>query len=83
MAPTSSPDTRLVVIRGNSGSGKGTTAMALRSRYGRGIALVGQGNLRRHLLRERDRPGLASIGLIDLTVRYCLDQGYHLTSSPA
>lgn len=78
MAPTGSPDTRLIVIRGNSGSGKSTTAAALRARYGRGIALVGQDNLRRHVLRERDRPGLASIGLIDLTARYCLDQGYHV-----
>ncbi|WP_017582344.1 AAA family ATPase [Nocardiopsis valliformis] len=78
MAPTGSPDTRLIVIRGNSGSGKSTTAAALRTRYGRGIALVGQDNLRRHVLRERERTGGANIGLIDLTARYCLDQGYHV-----
>lgn len=30
----------LVVIRGNSGSGKTTTARELRRRYGRGCALI-------------------------------------------
>ena len=78
MASTGSPDTRLIVIRGNSASGKGTIAAGLRTRFGRGLALVGQDNLRRHVLRERDRPGAASIGLIDQTARYCLDHGYHV-----
>lgn len=78
MAPTGSPDTRLIVIRGNSGSGKSTTAATLRAVYGRGLALVGQDNLRRNILRAHDRPGSAHVGLIDLTARYCLDQGYHV-----
>lgn len=30
------------------------------------------------MLRERDRPGAASIGLIDLTARCALDAGYHV-----
>jgi hypothetical protein len=42
------------------------------------VALVGQDNLRRIVLRERDRPGAANIGLIDLTARYALDAGYHV-----
>ena len=78
MAPTGTPDTRLIVLRGNSGSGKSTTAATLRALYGRGLAVVGQDNLRRDILRVRDRPGGAHIGLIDLTARYCLDQGYHV-----
>lgn len=78
MAPTGTPDTRLIVIRGNSGSGKSTTAATLRALYGRGLALVGQDNLRRSILRAHDRPGGPHVGLIDLTVRYCLDQGYHV-----
>ncbi|MFI8305063.1 AAA family ATPase [Streptomyces sp. NPDC085927] len=71
-------ETRLVVLRGNSASGKSSVAAGLRERFGRGLALVGQDNLRRIVLRERDRPGAANIGLIDLTARYALDAGYHV-----
>ncbi|MEV0740142.1 AAA family ATPase [Streptomyces sp. NPDC050549] len=74
--PPSSP-TRLIVLRGNSASGKSTVATALRERYGRGIALVRQDVLRREVLRERDIPGGANIGLIDLTVRHALAHGFH------
>ncbi|MEU7391624.1 kinase [Streptomyces tanashiensis] len=70
--------TRLVVLRGNSASGKSSVAAGLRERFGRGLALVGQDNLRRVVLRERDRPGAANIGLIDLTARYALDAGFHV-----
>ncbi|MBB4717239.1 putative ABC-type ATPase [Streptomyces luteogriseus] len=69
---------RLVVVRGNSGSGKSSVAAGIRERFGRGLALVAQDNLRRIVLRERDRPGAANIGLIDLTARYALDAGYHV-----
>ncbi|MFH8800746.1 kinase [Streptomyces sp. NPDC017936] len=70
--------TRLVVLRGNSASGKSSVAAGLRDRFGRGLALVGQDNLRRVVLRERDRPGAANIGLIDTVARYALDAGYHV-----
>lgn len=73
---TGSPGTRLVVLRGNSGSGKSTTARTLRERLGRGTAWVEQDHLRRILLREHDVPGGVNIGLIDLNVRYALDHGY-------
>ncbi|MFF7330468.1 AAA family ATPase [Streptomyces sp. NPDC008150] len=75
---TGSDSTRLVVLRGNSASGKSTVAARVRERHGRGIALVGQDNLRREVLRERDVPDAANIGLIDLTVRYALDHGFHV-----
>ncbi|MFD4127952.1 AAA family ATPase [Streptomyces globisporus] len=71
-------ETRLIVLRGNSASGKSSVAAALRHRFGRGLAVVGQDNLRRSVLRERDRPGAANIGLIELTARYALDVGYHV-----
>ncbi|MEU8790870.1 AAA family ATPase [Streptomyces sp. NPDC048643] len=71
-------ESRLVLLRGNSASGKSSVAAGLRDRFGRGLALVGQDNLRRLVLRERDRPGAANIGLIDLTARYALDAGYHV-----
>ncbi|RZU19334.1 adenylate kinase family enzyme [Kribbella rubisoli] len=73
---TGSPTSRLVVLRGNSGSGKSTTAKALRERLGRGTAWVEQDHLRRILLREHDLPGGVNIGLIDLNARYALDHGY-------
>jgi predicted kinase len=70
--------TRLVVLRGNSGSGKSSVAAEVRARYGRGIALVGQDYLRRVVLRERDTPGGANIGLINTVARYALDHGFHV-----
>lgn len=72
------PETRLVLLRGNSASGKSSIAAGIRERFGRGLALVGQDNLRRIVLRERDRPGGANIGLIDTVARYSLDAGYHV-----
>ncbi|MEU3980604.1 AAA family ATPase [Streptomyces sp. NPDC026672] len=71
-------ETRLVVLRGNSASGKSSVAAGLRERFGRGLAVVAQDNLRRIVLRERDRPGAANIGLIGLTARYALDAGFHV-----
>jgi predicted kinase len=71
-------DTRLIVLRGNSASGKSSVAAGLREKFGRNLAIVAQDNLRRNVLRERDRPGGANIGLIDLTARYALDHGFHV-----
>ncbi|MET9661670.1 AAA family ATPase [Streptomyces sp. NPDC006510] len=70
--------TRLVVVRGNSASGKSSVAAGIRDRFGRGLAVVGQDNLRRVVLRERDVPDGANIGLIDSVARYALDAGYHV-----
>ncbi|MGW4287979.1 AAA family ATPase [Streptomyces sp. NPDC004673] len=70
-------ETRLVVVRGNSASGKSSIAAGLRARFGRNLAIVGQDNLRRDVLREHDRPGAANIGLIGMTARYALDAGFH------
>ncbi|MEU2787207.1 kinase [Streptomyces sp. NPDC007110] len=72
-----SEDARLVILRGNGASGKSSVAAGLRKRFGRGPALVGQDDLHRIVLRERDRPGAANIGLIDVTARYARDGGFH------
>jgi uridine kinase len=45
---------RLIMIRGNSASGKSAVAAELRRRHGRGLAIVGQDDLRRPVLSERD-----------------------------
>ncbi|MET8277406.1 kinase [Micromonospora sp. NPDC005174] len=76
--PIGTPDTILVCIRGNSGSGKSSIGRELRRRHGRGCALVEQDYLRRILLRERDEPGGAAPALIGQTVRFALDHGYHV-----
>ena len=68
---------RLIVIRGNSASGKSAVAAGIRDKYGRGLAIVGQDNLRRVVLREHDVPGGANIDLIDQTARFALACGYH------
>lgn len=75
---TGDEQTRLVILRGPSGSGKSTIARCVRERLGRGVAWVQQDHLRRILLRELDVPGGVNIGLIDTTVRYCLDHGHHV-----
>lgn len=74
----SSPEfAHLIVIRGNSASGKSSVAAGLRERYGRNLAIVGQDNLRRVVLRERDRLGAANIGLIASVASYALSHGFH------
>jgi hypothetical protein len=67
---TGSESSKLIILRGNSASGKSAVAAEIRSRYGHGLAIVGQDNLRRVVLREKDVPDGANIGLIDLTARY-------------
>lgn len=78
MTPLGSTTTRLIVLRGNSGSGKSTVAREIRKAYGHGLAIVEQDYLRRILLREHDVPGAPNIGLIDQTVRYALNHNYHV-----
>jgi predicted kinase len=71
----------LVVIRGNSGSGKTTTAREVRRRYGRGCALLlEQDYLRRIVLREHDssRTNPVAPAFITATARNALDLGYHV-----
>ncbi|MFE2410108.1 kinase [Kitasatospora sp. NPDC059408] len=75
---TGTTDTVLIVVRGPSGAGKSTVAARLRAAYGRGVAVVAQDVLRRTVLRERDVPGGANIGLVELVARHALDHGYHV-----
>lgn len=68
----------LIVIRGNSSSGKSTLAAGLQRHLGRGVANIGQDHLRRVMLRERDVPDGDNIGLIEQTARHCLAIPYHV-----
>jgi hypothetical protein len=79
MAGTGSDETRLIILRGNSASGKSSTAAEIRRRHGRrDLAVVGQDNLRRDVLREHDVPAGVNIGLIDLVTRYALNHGFNV-----
>ncbi|MEU4541837.1 AAA family ATPase [Nonomuraea dietziae] len=70
---------QLIVLRGNSGSGKTSVALALRAAYGRrGLAVIGQDTVRRDILREPDVQGGVNIGLIDTMTRYTLEHGHHV-----
>jgi predicted kinase len=74
---TGSGETRLIILRGNSASGKSSTAAEIRRRHGRrDLAVIGQDNLRRDVLREHDVPAGANIGLVDLVARYALSHGF-------
>ena len=54
----------LIILRGNSGSGKSTIAKALQQHYGSGTLLIDQDVVRRNMLAVKDRPGNLSIELI-------------------
>lgn len=71
-------DSRLITIRGNSGSGKSLLAQAIRSARPRGIAILGHDTLRREILHVSDRPGALSVDYIDLSARFALDNGLHV-----
>ena len=55
---------RLIIIRGNSGSGKSTIAKRLQVEMGRGTMLIPQDVIRRDILKVLDEPGNASVDLI-------------------
>lgn len=72
---TGSERSRLIIIRGNSGSGKSQLAHAIRAARPRGVAIIGQDVLRREILHVRDHPGALSVSYIDLSARFALDNG--------
>ncbi len=72
-----SSGSRLIVIRGNSGSGKSAVAAAIRaSRPDGTVAVVGQDVIRRSILGTHDDARRVAVGLVDLTARYALAYGF-------
>ncbi|SFL55057.1 AAA domain-containing protein [Gracilibacillus orientalis] len=67
-------ESKLIIIRGNSGSGKTTTAKSLQNRLGRGTLLVSQDTVRREMLKVHDRDGNLSIDLIRQIAEYGKDK---------
>ena len=64
---------KLVIIRGNSGSGKTTTAKALQHRLGRNIMVLSQDVIRREILWVKDGFGTEALPLLMDMLQY----GYH------
>ena len=60
----------LIVLRGNSGSGKTTVAKALQRRFGRGTLVISQDDVRRNMLWVHDEPGNAASPLLTALVEY-------------
>lgn len=78
MGEVGRPDSRLIVVRGNSGSGKSVLAQAIREARPRGVAIVAHDVLRRQILHVRDHPGALSVAYVDLTARFALENGLHV-----
>jgi adenylylsulfate kinase-like enzyme len=70
---------KLIIIRGNSGSGKSSIAKALRLKMveaGVKVALVEQDYIRRTMLKEKDMSDGDNIDLIEQVVMFSLNRGY-------
>ena len=72
----------LIVLRGNSGSGKTTVAEALQQRLGWPTAVLEQDHFRRVVYAEREgrsHPGgMAHAALLEAAAAHCLGEGQHL-----
>jgi adenylate kinase family enzyme len=67
---------KLIVLRGNSGSGKSTVAKKLREASNRKIAIIEQDYLRRFILKEKETEGTNNIDLIEQIVEFALSRNY-------
>ncbi|WP_208560749.1 AAA family ATPase [Marinilactibacillus kalidii] len=61
---------QLIILRGNSGSGKSTTALALQARLGKNTLLISQDVIRREIMYTSDGPDTLIIPMIIEMVRY-------------
>ena len=72
----------LIVLRGNSGSGKTTVAEALQRELGWPTAVLEQDHFRRVVYAEREGrthpTGMAHAALLEAAAAHCLAQGQHL-----
>ena len=64
---------KLIMLRGNSGSGKTTVAKELQKLFGRGTMLLSQDMIRREVLKERDGIDPPALPLIKRMLEYGSD----------
>jgi len=69
---------KLIIIRGNSGSGKSTVAKKLQHKLGYGTMLIPQDVIRREILRVKEVDGNPSIDLIMQIAKFGKDIGYNV-----
>lgn len=69
---------KLIIIRGNSGSGKTTIAKKLRDLSSEKIAVISQDVIRREILREKESDDMVNTALIAQMVEFLLSRGYHV-----
>lgn len=60
----------LILLRGNSGSGKSTVARALQQHFGRNTLLIPQDTVRREMLYARDLPDGPTAPLMEVIARW-------------
>lgn len=61
---------KLVIIRGNSGSGKTTVAKALQHELGHNVMVISQDVVRREMLRVKDGAGTKALPLLSELLMY-------------
>jgi len=61
---------KLIMLRGNSGSGKTTVAKELQELFGRGTMVLSQDMIRREILKERDGTDPPALPLIKQMLEY-------------
>lgn len=61
---------KLIILRGNSGSGKTTTAKALQQKLGRNTLVISQDVIRRDMLWVKDGEGTPAISLLVDLIKY-------------
>lgn len=61
---------KIIILRGNSGSGKTTAAKALRNKFGHGTLLISQDVIRREMLWVKDGMGTKALSLLLELVKY-------------
>lgn len=61
---------KIIILRGNSGSGKTTVANALQKKLGRGTLIISQDVIRREMLWVRDGSETKAISLLINLVKY-------------
>lgn len=61
---------KLIILRGNSGSGKSSVARELQHRFGRGTLMIPQDEVRRNFLYARDGMGTRALPLLIYLLEY-------------